>query len=117
VTAAAPTRSVRVHQENPLCGDEIELTVSVRGDRIERAAHRARACSVTLASARILERIAPGCLPELARELAEGLARAMRDQGALPEGLEDLSPVLLMPSRRKCALLPWRALVHALDAR
>lgn len=115
MTAATATDIVTVRKDNPLCGDVIELDVALAGDRVGAVAHRQRACSLTLASARALATVVAGGTSADARELAARVERAMRGQGPLPAGLEAVAPALLLPSRRSCVLLPWRALLDALD--
>jgi nitrogen fixation NifU-like protein len=115
MSAVAASSRVAVRKDNPLCGDEIDLTVDVADGRIGPVSHRARACSFVRASATLLETAAPGRTLEDARELAERVDRALRGADTLPDGFERLAPALLMPSRRTCVLLPWRALIDALE--
>lgn len=114
MTLATTTETVTVRKDNPLCGDEVELTVTLDSGRIASAAHRARACSLANASARVLEQTVPGLTPAGARELAARVERALRGSAGLPDGFDAIAPVLLMPSRKRCVLLPWQALTDAL---
>jgi nitrogen fixation NifU-like protein len=111
---AATSRGVTVARDNPLCGDSIELTVRAEADRITETTDRARACSLVKASARILADLVPGMSPGDARDLAARLDKAVHREGELPVGFDRIADVLLMPSRRECVLLPWRALNEAL---
>lgn len=114
-TVAAPAGStVTVRRDSPLCGDVIDLTVSVADDRVREATYQARACSLAVASARALAELLPQRSVSEARDLAARLELAVRGKAPLPEGFEAIAPVRLLPSRRGCALLPWRALVDAL---
>lgn len=109
-------QSVTVRKDSPLCGDVIDLTVGLSGGSIGRASHTARACSLVRASAAILDRKVPGLSVGAARELRERVAAAMRGVAPLPEGFDDVAAALLLPSRRKCVLLPWDALAEALGS-
>lgn len=112
---AIAARPVTVHRDSPLCGDVIDLTVVLDDDQVVSASRRSRACSLVNASARILETVVPGRSFDEARALAERVQQAVRGHGPLPDGFDVVAPVLLMPSRRKCVLLPWEALTEALD--
>jgi nitrogen fixation NifU-like protein len=114
VTTATPDAGVTVRKDNPLCGDEIELTVTFGSGRIGAAAHRARACSLANASARLLAETVRGLTAAEARELASRVDHALRGANDLPAGFESIASVLLMPSRKRCVLLPWEALAEAL---
>jgi len=50
--------------------------------------------------------------------LGDALAAALADRGrAMPAGFEDLALAQLLPTRRRCTLLPSEALRNALDTR
>lgn len=106
--------AITVRKSNPLCGDEIELDVRLDGKRIGNVAHRTKGCAIAHASAALLAELAPGLEAEGARALAGALEAALARRGPLPEGLQALAEVRLLPSRRRCALLPWSALLEAL---
>lgn len=114
MTVADPRR-VSVRRESPLCGDVIDLAVAIDGDTIVDVSHQARACSLVRASAELLDRTVPGLAAAAGRALAAELERALSGSAALPAGFDAVAPALLMPSRRKCVLLPWLALRAALD--
>jgi nitrogen fixation NifU-like protein len=115
MSVAASEFRVAVQKDNPLCGDAIDMTIDLADGRIAAASHRARACSLVKASAALLATSARGRTPDEARALAARVDGALHGNGRLPDGFEDLAPVLLMPSRRGCVLLPWLALLDALE--
>jgi nitrogen fixation protein NifU and related proteins len=89
-------------ESNPLCGDEISLTLRVDGsDRIEDARFDGEGCAITMASASLLTDSLKG------KTVAE--AQAL-DRAAVLQGLG----VPLSSVREQCALLPLRALQAAL---
>jgi nitrogen fixation NifU-like protein len=115
MTLATATDTVTVRKDNPLCGDEIELTITFAAGRIGSAAYRSRACSLANASARVLTERVQSLSPDEACTLASRLRYALAGADALPAGFDGIAPVLVMPSRRRCVLLPWQALVDAVD--
>lgn len=108
----------RIHGDNPLCGDEILLTLRVDGGRIEDIAFTGHGCSISRASASMMcEQVAGGSV-DGAGDLTRRFRSMMLDGGeadALDLGdLEALQGVARMPARVKCAVLPWNALREAL---
>jgi len=112
-TLTAPHRTERA--ENPLCGDEIELDIADDHERVTGLAHRTTGCTFTLASASLLAQAVRGRTIIQARELAETVRRTLPTQAALPVEVEMLTAVRMYPARIRCALLPWDALLRALD--
>jgi nitrogen fixation NifU-like protein len=111
----------RVHGDNPLCGDEVLLTLRFDADRVEDIAFTGHGCSISRASASMMCEQVSGDEVENAEELI-GRFRAMLleggDAGELDLGdLEALQGVARMPARVKCAVLPWNALREALHHR
>ena len=89
-------------ESNPLCGDEISLTLRVDGsDRIEDVRFDGEGCAISMASASLLTDGLKG------KTLTE--ARAL-DRDAVLKGLG----VPLSSVREQCALLALRALQAAL---
>jgi nitrogen fixation protein NifU and related proteins len=109
----APT--VVGHASNPLCGDDIEVSARVVDGVILAAAYRSHACALTSASASVLADLVPGRPVGSAKDMGGALAAALADRaGAMPAGFEVLAAARLLPSRRRCVLLPWEALKVAL---
>ena len=104
--------------ENPMCGDRVEVRLRLdAGGTVAEAAFEARGCAISVASADLMAEAAPGRTPAALRDLARDF-EAMTRTGACPDCLGDLralSGVHDYPSRRRCATLPWTALVQALD--
>lgn len=97
-------------RDNPLCGDTIELSVGILDGLVRPAGHQTHACSLVVASANALLHVVAGETVDGARELADRVERAVNGLEALPDGCEPIAPVLMLPARRRCALLPWQAL-------
>lgn len=105
---------------NPLCGDELQLTLNIVDGRIEDIKFEGHGCAIDVASASLMTGAVKG------REVAE--AETMADQfRSMVRG--DLDPateahllgkltlfrgVKDLPIRVKCAVLPWATLHSAL---
>ena len=114
---AAADRSVEA--SNPLCGDEIDLSVRLDGERISDIGFEGRGCSISQASASMLceavnnTPIADAtALAERFRTMLQGTTDDARDLG----DLEALQGVRAYPVRVKCATLAWNALLEALQS-
>ena len=106
-----------VEANNPLCGDEIDLTLRLDGDGIAAIGFEGRGCSISQASASMLCDAVEGMDAAAARALANRF-RSMLQGGDEPEDLVDLEAlrgVQAYPVRVKCATLAWNALLEALD--
>ena len=104
-----------VHHVNPTCGDEITLRVHLSGDTVADVSYDAEGCSISQASASVLNDLVVG------KSLADGLAlldefQAMMhgkgqvepDEDTLEDGIA-FAGVAQFPARVKCALLSWMA--------
>ncbi len=98
---------------NPLCGDDIELTLRLKDGHIDAVAFDGHGCSISQASASMLTEAVSGIPLSAALELAANV-RAMFTGGEVdPESLGDLEAlqgVNRYPVRIKCATLAWNAL-------
>jgi nitrogen fixation NifU-like protein len=114
-----PTLANRGH--NPLCGDEIELSLAIDSgsDRIADIAFTGRGCSISQASASMMTEIVKGHLLDEAQGAATDFTRRMSDRQAPPAEIEEevdaLQGVKKYPARVKCALLPWTTLRETVD--
>lgn len=102
---------------NPLCGDKIRVYARLAGDGLRDVAFEASGCAICLASASLMTEAARGrTLPEV-RALAGQFENALESGGGnLAGDLAALAGVSQYPSRIRCATLPWKALIAALDA-
>jgi len=109
---------VTLEASNPLCGDELGLTLRLRDDRVEDVGFTGIGCSISQASASMMcEEICGLSRPE-ALALAHRF-RAMLLQGAAADDLGDLEAlqgVQQYPVRVKCAILAWNALLQGLGS-
>ncbi|HEY6100497.1 MAG TPA: iron-sulfur cluster assembly scaffold protein [Anaeromyxobacter sp.] len=104
-------------RDNPLCGDDVVLDVSVRDGRIAAVGHRVRGCVLCQASASVLGAVAPGRVPAEITRVRTALAAMLREGSDAPgapwEELAVFLPVRAVPSRHECVLLPFDALADA----
>lgn len=117
--------ATRTHkQRNPLCGDEITVSVKLDDAIVSCLVYDARCCSICAASASMLAEIAPGlsavALQQAATSLIDYLKRPQSADTPTPETLPGdlaaLEGVRQFPSRIRCATLPFEALLSALRA-
>ena len=110
----------RAHGFNPVCGDEVLLSLAVEAGRIDGVRIEGRGCAICTASGSIMATVIPGRGTDEAEAAAESFRRVMHGE-PWPDGLdlgdlEALEGVQKFPVRVKCALLPWVTLVDALRA-
>lgn len=103
---------------NPLCGDQLLLTVRLDGDRISEVRFDGHGCAIDTASASMMTEAVQGKTVEEARALAAAFAHLVLrdgtpDMAALGK-LKVFGGVGAFPARVKCATLPWRTLEAAL---
>lgn len=102
---------------NPLCGDKIRVYARLGEDRLEDVAFEASGCAICLASASLMTEATKGRAVPLVRALAGQFETALADGGSgLTGDLAALAGVSQYPSRIRCATLPWKTLLAALDA-
>lgn len=115
------TPSHKAEGLNPLCGDHIWVSLDVDGDCVREIAFEGESCAICKASASMMTAKVKGKSVDEAEQLVDEF-RSMttgsmnesqsRHLGHLTvfEGVKDL------PSRVKCAILPWHTLHAALHA-
>jgi nitrogen fixation protein NifU and related proteins len=106
---------------NPLCGDHISVTLAFDGERIADIAFQGEACAICKASASMMTVAVKG----KTRVDAEMLIGEFRDMAtgkldlAGPHHIGRLAVfagVRDLPTRVKCAILPWHTLHAAFNA-
>ncbi|WP_411140862.1 Fe-S cluster assembly sulfur transfer protein SufU [Streptomyces sp. x-80] len=107
-----------VHHVNPTCGDEITLRVRLDGATIEDVSYEGQGCSISQASASVLNELLVGKQLGDAQKIQETFLALMQSKGQvepddeMEEVLEDavaFAGVSKYPARVKCALLSWMA--------
>jgi len=102
---------------NPLCGDEIRVSLRVRDGIVEDVRFDGKGCSISQASASMMTDLVKGKRPYEAQGLIAAF-KAMMHGEAVPDDvlgdLEALQGVRKFPVRVKCATLGWVTLELAL---
>ena len=108
-----------VHHVNPTCGDEITLRVHLDGDTVADVSYAAEGCSISQASASVLNDLVVGKNVDHAlttlnafQELMQGRGHVEPDEDVLEDGIA-FAGVAQFPARVKCALLSWMAFKDA----
>ncbi len=107
-----------IHQENPSCGDQLDLQLIVgEDDRIQAIAFQGHGCVISQASASMMTEVIEGKTIAEAEEIMAQFSGMMTgdstiDPEDLPGDLPALQGVKRFPVRVRCATLAW----HALDA-
>jgi nitrogen fixation NifU-like protein len=111
--------TTKVEGYNPLCGDEIEVTLRMDDGEIADVAFVGRGCSISQASGSMMTDIVKGRSREDALRIAEEFRYLMTHADSeAPEELGDLEAfagVAKFPVRVKCATLAWRVLEEGLS--
>jgi nitrogen fixation protein NifU and related proteins len=107
---------------NPLCGDHIWLSLKLNGDRVENVAFEGESCAICKASSSMMTTNVKGKTvdetEQMIREFRD-MATGQLDTAANAHHLGRLTVfagVRDLPSRVKCAILPWHTLHAALHS-
>jgi len=113
----APTCSAKGH--NPLCGDQLQLFLRTEGDVVQEISFVGSGCCISKASASLLTEGVKGRKTTELKALFDqvhDLVTTGSCQGDVGK-LEVFAGVHKFPARVKCAILPWHALLAALEKR
>ena len=111
----------RAEGHNPLCGDHLTLTLKLRDDAVEAIHFQGESCAICKASASMMTAAVKG----KSSADAETMIREFRDMATgqldaqAPNHLGRLTVfagVRDLPTRVKCAILPWHTLHAALNS-
>lgn len=106
---------------NPLCGDHLDIALNLEGEYIASIAFQGESCAICKASASMMTTVVKG----KTRADAETLIKEFRDMatGTLNLDAEHhlgrltvFAGVRDLPTRVKCAILPWHTLHAALNS-
>jgi nitrogen fixation protein NifU and related proteins len=95
---------IDISETNPLCGDNIRLTIRLKDNKIKEILFSGEGCAISRASASLFtEEIKGKSLEEI---------KKIKEQDVL-----DLLGIELTPARTKCALLVYKTLQRGLTAK
>jgi nitrogen fixation NifU-like protein len=107
---------------NPLCGDRLNVDVKVEDGTLQSIAFEGESCAICKASASMMTTAVKGkprseaeTLIREFRDMATGKLDTSKDQHRLGR-LTVFAGVRDLPTRVKCAILPWHTLHAALNA-
>src|SRR5271155_766497 len=99
---------------NPDCGDRCKVYLGVSQGVIKDVSVEGAGCAIMMASASLMSLALAGKTLEQAQEIAEQFHLLVTTEDILDDetlgDLAALAGVRDLPSRIKCALLPWRAM-------
>lgn len=93
--------STYAKDSNPFCGDEIEIFIKIKNERIDKVMFNGKGCAISIASASMLTEFIKG------KKLEEAAKVCKSD-------IFNMLGVRLSPNRIKCALLPLKVFKLAL---
>jgi nitrogen fixation NifU-like protein len=108
--------------DNPLCGDVVTVQVRLVDGVVREIACDGRGCALSRAAASIMSTMVRDHQADAARRLTHAFEHLVQSapDAAIPDELSELrafAGVRRFRSRRVCAMLPFRALIEALDSR
>lgn len=112
-----PAASGEAKLDNPLCGDRVRMQVAVTSGHIAAIAHETRGCLLCRAAASVIGLRAAGQDANGIEAVMHELESMLQEGASVPPGWPELSmfePARGYPSRHRCVLLPFRALLAAL---
>ena len=107
---------------NPLCGDHIYVSLKLNGDTVETIEFEGESCAICKASASMMTTIVKGKSQADAEQMVNefrDMATGKLDTSAQAHHLGRLTVfagVRDLPTRVKCAILPWHTLHAALNS-
>jgi nitrogen fixation NifU-like protein len=102
----------KVDLHNPLCGDQISLTVKFSNEQIANIAFTGHGCSISQAAASMMSELLKGKSKAEAQRLSALFRKMIRSEVA-GDALQDLGDAIALEgvkkhsARIKCALLAW----------
>jgi nitrogen fixation NifU-like protein len=104
---------------NPLCGDKLNLTARLQGDRLEDLRFEGQGCAISTASASLMTEVVKGRTRQEIAELYDEVHELLTDTSHAPKRdlgkLMALAGIAEFPARVKCASLCWHTLNAALS--
>jgi nitrogen fixation NifU-like protein len=110
-----PSHSAKGH--NPLCGDKIDIYLTIKDDIITEVSFMGSGCAISKASSSLMTETLLGKTVAEAQKLFDLVHRMITSGKTDVEGigkLAVLSGVYKFPARVKCAILPWHTMKNAL---
>ncbi len=106
---------------NPLCGDQVDVTLTVKDGKIEDIKFNGSGCAISKASASIMTTLVKGKTVEEAKKLFKMFHDVVTEDPNAEIEMDKLGKIAIFagvrefPARIKCASLPWHTLLNALE--
>lgn len=118
-TLEHPSHHAQGH--NPLCGDHISVALQLQGETIDQIAFQGESCAICKASASMMTAAVKGKTRAQAQALTQeflAMATGKLDlsQPSQIGRLAVFAGVRDLPTRVKCAILPWHTLQAAFNS-
>ena len=105
---------------NPLCGDRIDVFVTVNDGIVEDISFQGKGCAISKASASLMSSIVKGKSVEEAEKLFEKFHDLITGKLGDNPDVEEIGKLAVLagvkdfPARVKCASLAWHTMINAL---
>ncbi|MBM3832254.1 MAG: SUF system NifU family Fe-S cluster assembly protein [Verrucomicrobia bacterium] len=106
------------HGKNPLCGDQVVMYLLMDGDVIKDISFQGSGCAISKASASLLTDSLKGKDKEQVKRLFDDVHNMVTTGKVNGDDIGKLAVfagVHKFPARVKCAILPWHAVVAAIE--
>jgi len=111
-----PSHSAKGH--NPLCGDKIDIYLTITDEIIAEVSFMGSGCAISKASSSLMTEVLLGKTITEAQQLFDSVHNTITNGKTDVDDigkLAVLSGVHKFPARVKCAILPWHTMKSALD--
>ena len=111
-----PSHSAKGH--NPLCGDKIDIYLTIEDDIITEVSFMGSGCAISKASSSLMTEVLLGKTVIEAQKIFDSVHDMItigKTDSADIGKLAVLSGVHKFPARVKCAILPWHTMKNALE--
>ena len=112
-------KDIQVHHNNPSCGDEVTLHLSMKGGVVTDVTWDGVGCSISMASTSVMSDLLVGKDYKDAMNILGNFVELMQSKGqsagdeSVLEDAVAFAGVSKFPARIKCALLGWMAFKDA----
>lgn len=112
-------KDIQVHHNNPSCGDEVTLNLSMKGGVVTDLTWDGVGCSISMASTSVMSDLLVGKGYKDAMNILDNFVELMQSKGqsagdeSVLEDAVAFAGVSKFPARIKCALLGWMAFKDA----
>ena len=112
-------KDIQVHHNNPSCGDEVTLNLSMKGGVVTVLTWDGVGCSISMASTSVMSDLLVGKGYKDAMNILDNFVELMQSKGqsvgdeSILEDAVAFAGVSKFPARIKCALLGWMAFKDA----